>query len=79
MRIRLTDQAETGYYWEKLTAGGQESKCGWLYDKFDVPWQVVPQTLGSLKNNAAAAPKKCYACIKMKKLNIVVLEQAIKK
>src|SRR4051812_32043788 len=28
--IDCEDQAEIDYYWDKLTAGGEESVCGWL-------------------------------------------------
>ena len=34
--------------WEKLSAGGQESQCGWLKDKFGLSWQIIPSALGEL-------------------------------
>ncbi|MDG4884121.1 VOC family protein [Mesorhizobium sp. WSM4884] len=42
--IETSDQAETDYYWNALTAGGgSEKPCGWLQDKFGVYWQVIPE------------------------------------
>ncbi len=34
---------EIDYFWEKLAAdGGEPNVCGWLRDKFGLPWQIVP-------------------------------------
>ena len=70
--IRCETQAEVDYYWEKLTAGGQEIACGWLRDKFGLCWQVVPSRLPELVSN----PKGMQAMMKMKKLDIAELERA---
>ena len=29
----------------KLSEGGEQSRCGWLKDKFGLSWQVVPTSL----------------------------------
>ena len=34
--ITCKNQEEIDYYWEKLSEGGQEGKCGWLKDKFGI-------------------------------------------
>ena len=35
-------QEEVDELWEKLSAGGQKSRCGWLKDKYGLSWQIVP-------------------------------------
>ncbi len=47
--VECEDQAEVDEYWDKLLAGGgQPTQCGWLRDKFGVPWQVIPKILDEL-------------------------------
>jgi predicted 3-demethylubiquinone-9 3-methyltransferase (glyoxalase superfamily) len=70
--VRCDTQAEVDYYWEKLTAGGQEIACGWLRDKFGLCWQIVPGKLPSLVRN----PKAMQAMMKMKKIDLAELERA---
>src|SRR4051812_27688465 len=53
--IHCKDQQEIDYYWEKLTAaGGKESQCGWLKDKFGLSWQVVPEKMGQIMSGKGA-------------------------
>lgn len=68
--VTCENQEEVDYYWDKLTAGGKESKCGWLQDKFGVSWQIVPAVLGELMSDPEQAPKVMYAFMQMKKLII---------
>jgi predicted 3-demethylubiquinone-9 3-methyltransferase (glyoxalase superfamily) len=72
--VRCDTQQEVDEYWEKLTAGGSESQCGWLKDKFGVSWQIVPARLPELIRN----PQAMQAMLKMKKLDIAELERAAK-
>lgn len=77
--ISTKDQAETDYYWEKLTAdGGAESMCGWLKDKFGVSWQVVPKPFVEMMKNGDAeqTSRVMQAMFTMKKINIAALEDA---
>ncbi len=59
--------------WTKLTAGGEESRCGWLKDMFGVSWQIVPKVLSSLVKDPAKAGKAMAEVMKMKKLDIQTL------
>jgi len=72
--VRCDDQKEVDYYWSKLSAGGDESQCGWLKDKFGLSWQIVPANLPELIKH----PKAMQAMLRMKKLNIAELERAAK-
>ena len=77
--ISCETQDEIDYYWNELTAaGGSESQCGWLKDRFGVSWQVVPTVLGSLMSDPD--PRKARATVdammQMKKLVIADLKKA---
>ena len=72
--VRCDSQEEVDDYWTKLSAGGSESQCGWLKDKFGLSWQIVPARLPDLIKKPAAM----QAMWKMKKLNIAELERAAK-
>ena len=74
--VNCETQEEIDYYWEKLTKGGQEGKCGWLKDKFGMSWQIVPSILGQLMNDPEKAPKVMYAFMQMKKFDIQKLKEA---
>ena len=70
--VRCDSQDEVDSYWSKLSAGGSESQCGWLKDKFGLSWQIVPTRLPDLIRH----PKALQAMLQMKKLDIAVLEKA---
>jgi predicted 3-demethylubiquinone-9 3-methyltransferase (glyoxalase superfamily) len=72
LTIHCEDQKEIDYYWDRLTESGEESRCGWLKDKFGVSWQIIPVMLGQLISN----PKGAQAMMTMRKLNIEQLVQA---
>jgi len=78
LAISCDTQAEVDHYWNKLTAGGEESQCGWLKDKYGVSWQVVPRALTELMASADTPRVKrmTQAMFKMKKLDIATLERA---
>lgn len=69
-------QEEIDHYWDSLSAGGSEGKCGWLKDKYGVSWQIVPSTLGKYMTNPVTAPKATYAFLQMSKFIMADLEKA---
>ena len=76
--INCENQKEIDYFWEKLTAGGQEVECGWLKDKFGLSWQVVPTIMiEMLKDKDVQKSQRAMAAmLTMKKLDIAKLERA---
>jgi predicted 3-demethylubiquinone-9 3-methyltransferase (glyoxalase superfamily) len=75
--IPCDTQVEIDHYWNSLTAdGGQESRCGWLKDKFGVSWQIVPAHLGKLMADTEKGARVMQALMKMDKLDIATLENA---
>jgi len=73
--VSCGDQEEVDYYWEKLTAGGEEGQCGWLKDKYGLSWQIVPVALGQLLGSLdkEKAGKVMKAMLAMKKIEIAAL------
>lgn len=69
-------QEEIDFYWDKLTAGGEESQCGWLKDKFGVSWQIVPAILPKLMSDPAKGGRVSAAFLQMKKFDIEKLLKA---
>ncbi|MEO8582451.1 MAG: VOC family protein [Flavitalea sp.] len=70
LQVMCEDQKEVDYYWSRLTAGGQESQCGWCKDKFGLSWQVVPNQLGQLFSDPEKAKKIMGTFMQMKKIDI---------
>lgn len=77
--IEPDTQEEIDYYWNTLTAdGGEEGPCGWLKDKYGVSWQVAPETLLRLMNDADTKKSMAVmqAMMKMKKIIIKDIQAA---
>lgn len=80
-QILCDSQDEIDYFWSRLTAdGGQESRCGWLKDKFGLSWQVTPAALVDIlaSGDAAASQRATKAFLQMKKFDIEALLRAAK-
>jgi len=79
--INCETQQEVDDLWEKLSAGGQKSRCGWLKDKYGLSWQVIPTALGEMLQDKD--PKKSQrvmqAMMQMTKIDIALLKQAYEK
>jgi predicted 3-demethylubiquinone-9 3-methyltransferase (glyoxalase superfamily) len=66
-------QEEVDELWEKLSAGGEKSRCGWLKDKYGLSWQIIPTALGKLMSDPD--PEKSKAVFQaMLKMNKIVIE-----
>jgi predicted 3-demethylubiquinone-9 3-methyltransferase (glyoxalase superfamily) len=66
-------QAEVDELWEKLSASGEKSRCGWVKDKYGLWWQVIPSALGKLMNDPN--PGKAHAVMEaMLKMNKIVID-----
>jgi predicted 3-demethylubiquinone-9 3-methyltransferase (glyoxalase superfamily) len=76
--VNCKTQKEVDELWSKLTAGGEESQCGWLKDKYGLSWQIVPAALFELLQDPD--PKKAKrvmeAMLQMRKIDLGLLEKA---
>ncbi|MGH9801266.1 MAG: VOC family protein [Blastocatellia bacterium] len=76
--VNCQTQMEVDELWEKLSAGGEKSRCGWLKDKFGLSWQIIPSVLGKLlqDKDPAKAQRVMGAMLQMDKIDINALKQA---
>jgi predicted 3-demethylubiquinone-9 3-methyltransferase (glyoxalase superfamily) len=76
--IECLDQDEVDRYWDKLSAGGEKSQCGWLKDRYGLSWQVTPVILTKMLKDpdTAKADRVMTAMLGMTKIEIAELERA---
>jgi len=76
--INCDNQEEVDMFWDRLSAGGEKSQCGWLKDRWGLSWQVVPKALTRLMSDPDPAKSRAVldAMLKMKKIVIADLQQA---
>ena len=76
--INCETQEEVDWFWEKLSEGGEKSRCGWLKDKYGLSWLVVPNALGQMLHDKDPEKSKrvMQAMLQMDKLDIATLKQA---
>jgi len=76
--VNCATQQEVDEFWEKLSQGGEKSRCGWLKDKYGLSWQVVPTVLVEMIQDKDAEKSKrvMQAMLQMDKLDINTLKQA---
>jgi predicted 3-demethylubiquinone-9 3-methyltransferase (glyoxalase superfamily) len=71
--VSCDTQQEVDELWEKLSAGGEKGRCGWLKDKYGLSWQIIPKALGQLMGDPD--PKKSQAVMQaMLQMNKIVIE-----
>lgn len=77
--VSCETQEEVDHYWNSLTAdGGQESRCGWLKDKFGLSWQIIPSVLMKRMGDkdSVKAGRVMQAMMQMGKIIIADIEKA---
>ncbi|MCZ8342749.1 MAG: VOC family protein [Leptospira sp.] len=79
--IQVETQKEVDHYWNALSEGGKELMCGWVEDKFGMVWQVTPKILLELisHKDPSKREKATEAMLKMRKIDIAALKEAIRK
>jgi predicted 3-demethylubiquinone-9 3-methyltransferase (glyoxalase superfamily) len=78
--VNCETQQEVDELWEKLSAGGEKSRCGWLKDKYGLSWQIIPSVLGKMRQDkdAGKAKRVMNAMLQMVKIEINRLQEAYK-
>lgn len=80
-QVATEDQAETDRLWNAIVGnGGQESACGWCKDKWGLSWQISPRVLleAVTSPDRAAAKRAFEAMMGMRKIDIAVIEAAVR-
>jgi len=79
-QVNCGTQEEVDHYWDKLSAGGDETaqQCGWLKDRYGASWQIVPRVLTEMlaDGDTEKSQRATAAMLRMKKLNIGELKRA---
>jgi predicted 3-demethylubiquinone-9 3-methyltransferase (glyoxalase superfamily) len=76
--VNCETQQEVDELWEKLSEGGEKSRCGWLKDKYGLSWQVVPTALVEMlqDKDAKKSNRVMQAMLQMDKIDIETLRRA---
>jgi predicted 3-demethylubiquinone-9 3-methyltransferase (glyoxalase superfamily) len=76
--VNCETQQEVDELWEKLSEGGEKSRCGWLKDKYGLSWQVVPTVLVEMLQDKDPEKSKrvMNAMLQMDKIDIQGLKEA---
>ena len=78
LMLNCADQSEIDYYWDALSAGGEEGPCGWLKDRYGLSWQVCPADWVEMLNDPdrGRSERAMAAMMGMGKLDIAALQAA---
>jgi predicted 3-demethylubiquinone-9 3-methyltransferase (glyoxalase superfamily) len=76
--VNCETQQEVDELWEKLSEGGEKSRCGWLKDKYGLSWQVVPTALVEMlqDKDTKKSNRVMQAMLQMDKIDIETLRHA---
>ncbi len=77
-QVSCDTQDEIDLFWSKLCEGGEESRCGWLKDKYGVSWQIVPSALPAMLTggDGTKTERVMDALMQMKKFDVATLQRA---
>jgi predicted 3-demethylubiquinone-9 3-methyltransferase (glyoxalase superfamily) len=75
--VSCETQEEVDELWEKLSAGGEPGRCGWLKDRFGLSWQIIPTALGKMMGDKDPRKSRSVmkAMLQMSKLDINALKR----
>ena len=78
--INCDSQEEVDRLWNAIKREGKEIACGWISDKWGLPWQIVPNRLSELIKDPdpVRARRAMEAMMQMVKIDIAELERAVK-
>ena len=76
--VNCETQEEVDELWDKLAEGGQTQQCGWLKDKFNLSWQIIPSALPELMSDPdpERSRRVTEVMLQMTKIDIAKLRQA---
>jgi predicted 3-demethylubiquinone-9 3-methyltransferase (glyoxalase superfamily) len=76
--VNCETQQEVDELWERLSAGGEKNRCGWLRDKYGLSWQIIPTALGEMlgDKDPVKANRVMKAMLQMDKIDIKGLKRA---
>ena len=80
-QVATQDQEETDRYWNAIVNNsGKESECGWCKDKWGISWQIIPMALleASYSSDPAVAKRAFDAMLKMKKIDVAIIQAAVR-
>ncbi len=75
-QVHCATQEDIDTFWNALSEGGEEGRCGWLKDKFGLSWQVIPSVLPELMTDPEKSQRVMRAFLQMTKFDIEELRRA---
>lgn len=76
--VNCETQEEIDALWSQLSALPQAEQCGWLQDKYGLSWQIVPAVISQYVSNPETSERVMSAILKMKKIDINAIKQAVR-